>query len=88
VVGDTPELTLRSGKRTVQVAGLRDKRGPAAAAATLYAETPKSIAAREREALQRRLTKPLGAGLGERPTKRDRRRLQALRRGAHGGRRR
>jgi ribosome-associated heat shock protein Hsp15 len=85
-VGDTLELTLRSGKRTVQVVGLSDKRGPAAAAAMLYAETPESIAAREREALQRRLAKPPGAELGERPSKRDRRRLQALRRGAHGGR--
>jgi len=86
-VGDTLELTLRSGKRTVQVTGLCDKRGPATAAATLYAETLESIAARERDALQRRLAKPVGADLGERPSKRDRRRLEALRRRAQGGRR-
>ena len=86
-VGDTLELTLRSGERTVQVTGLSDKRGPAAAAATLYAETPESIAARERDALQRRVARPLGADLGERPSKRDRRRLEALRRRAQGGRR-
>jgi ribosome-associated heat shock protein Hsp15 len=83
-VGDTLELTLRSGKRTVQVTSLSDKRGPAAAA-TLYAETRDSIAARERDALQRRLANPLGADLGERPSKRDRRRLEALRRRAQGG---
>ncbi len=85
-VGDTLDLTLRSEKRTVQVARLSDKRGPAAAAATLYAETPESIAARERAARERRLAKPLGADLGERPSGRDRRRLEALRRGAKGGR--
>jgi ribosome-associated heat shock protein Hsp15 len=85
--GDTLEVTLRSGRRTVQVTGLSDKRGPAAAAATLYSETPESIAARERDALQRRVARPLGADLGERPRKRDRRRLEALRRREQGGRR-
>jgi ribosome-associated heat shock protein Hsp15 len=85
--GDTLEVTLRSGRRTVQVTGLSDKRGPAAAAATLYSETPESIAARERDALQRRVARPLAADLGERPRKRDRRRLEALRRRAQGGRR-
>ena len=82
-VGDTIELTLRSGTRTVRVTGLSDRRGPASAAATLYAETSESIAARERVALERRLAKPPGADLGERPSKRDRRRLEALRRGVH-----
>src|SRR5438034_10534364 len=57
-VGDTLELTLRSQRRTVRVTGLGDKRGPAATAATLYVETPESIAARERDVLQRRLAKP------------------------------
>jgi len=84
VVGDTVELTLPSQKRTVKVAGLSDKRGPPALAATLYIETPESIAAREKDALQRRYAKPLGADLGERPSKRDRRRLEALRRGERG----
>jgi ribosome-associated heat shock protein Hsp15 len=83
-VGDTIELTLHSEKRTVQVSGLSDKRGPAAVAATLYTETPESIAAREQRAVDRRLAKPLGADIGERPSKRDRRRLEALRRGTRG----
>jgi ribosome-associated heat shock protein Hsp15 len=49
-------------------------------AATLYAETPESLSAREQDTLERRVAKPLGADLGERPSKRDRRRLEALRR--------
>jgi ribosome-associated heat shock protein Hsp15 len=84
--GDIVELTLHGQKRTVRVTGLSDKRGPATAAARLYAETPESIAAREEDARARRLARPLGADLGERPSKRDRRRLDALRRGQRGGR--
>ena len=80
-IGDTVELTVQTQKRMVRVTALSGKRGPAAAAAKLYAETPESIEARELDAHQRRLTKPLGADLGERPSKRDRRRLEALRRG-------
>ena len=49
-------------------------------AAGLYDETPESVAAREQRALERRLARPLGADLGGRPTKQDRRRLDALRR--------
>jgi ribosome-associated heat shock protein Hsp15 len=55
-------------------------------AATLYTETPESIRAREEDALQRRLAKPAGADLGARPTKLDRRRLEALRRAQRRGR--
>jgi ribosome-associated heat shock protein Hsp15 len=65
---------------SVAVTALGDKRGPAAVARTLYAETPNSTKAREEQALQRRLARPLGADLGERPTKQARRRLDALRR--------
>jgi ribosome-associated heat shock protein Hsp15 len=79
-VGDTIEVTIRALRRTVHVTGLSDKRGPASVAATLYDETPESIAAREQDALERRLARPLGADLGARPTKLDRRRLEALRR--------
>jgi hypothetical protein len=49
-------------------------------AATLYTETPESISGREQDTLERRVAKPLGADLRERPSKRDRRRLEALRR--------
>jgi ribosome-associated heat shock protein Hsp15 len=79
-VGDVVELTIRTQKRTVRVTTLSDRRGSAPVTATLYEETPESIRAREQAALERRLARPLGADLGERPTKRDRRRLEALRR--------
>ena len=79
-VGDTVEVTIRALRRTVHVTGLSDKRGPASVAATLYEETPESIHAREQDALERRLARPPGADLGARPTKLDRRRLEALRR--------
>ena len=86
-VGDVVEITLAGLRRTVEVTGLADRRGPAGVAAALYAETPESIAAGERHAADRRLARPLGADLGPRPTKLDRRRLEALRR-AQGNRRR
>jgi ribosome-associated heat shock protein Hsp15 len=80
-VGETIEVTLGAGlKRTVVVEALSDARGPASVAATLYTETPESIAARERTLAERRAARPLGADLGARPTKLDRRRLDALRR--------
>jgi ribosome-associated heat shock protein Hsp15 len=85
-VGD--RLAIRNGQLewTVVVAALADKRGPASVARTLYEETPESVEARERHALERRLARPLGADLGARPTKQDRRRLEALRRGSRRGR--
>jgi len=79
-VGDTVAMTIGAVKRTVEVAALTDKRGPAAVAAGLYTETPESASAREQAALERRLARPPGADLGARPTKLDRRRLEALRR--------
>jgi ribosome-associated heat shock protein Hsp15 len=78
--GDEIELTLGVVHRVVEVLALSDKRGPATVAATLYRETPESVEARERAAAERRLARPLGADLGVRPTKLDRRRLEALRR--------
>ncbi len=80
-VGDRIELTTGATRRTVVVTALSERRGPAADAAFLYEETPESIAAREQRALERRAARPLGADLGVRPTKLDRRRLDALRRG-------
>jgi ribosome-associated heat shock protein Hsp15 len=80
-VADMVDVTIDSVKRSVEVVGLSDKRGPASVAAKLYTETPESIAAREQHAMERRLARPLGADLGSRPTKLDRRRLEALRRG-------
>jgi ribosome-associated heat shock protein Hsp15 len=78
--GDEVVLTIGPVRRVVEVLALSEKRGPAPVAAALYRETPESIAERERAAAERRLARPLGADLGARPTKLDRRRLEALRR--------
>jgi len=84
-VGDRLVVTAGSDRRTVMVRGLAEKRGPAAVAAALYEETPDSIALREQRAAERRLARPVGADLGARPTKQDRRRLEALRRAQRRG---
>lgn len=78
--GDRLAVSVANARRELVVLAVADKRGPAAVAATLYEETPESIARREQQALERRLARPVGADLGARPTKRDRRRLDALRR--------
>jgi ribosome-associated heat shock protein Hsp15 len=80
-VGDTVEVVRDTLRWTVVVCGVADKRGPASVAQALYEETAESRSAREQQALERRLARPLGADLGARPTKQDRRRLEALRRG-------
>ena len=80
-IGDRLEIRRGQQRFTVVVTGLAERRGSASAAAELYEETPESIAEREQRRDERRLSKPLGADLSERPTKRDRRRLDALRRG-------
>ena len=87
-IGDTVEIVRDALRWTVLVRGLSDRRGPASVAQGLYEETAESRSAREQQALERRLARPLGADLGARPTKPDRRRLAAHRRGArrrHGG---
>jgi ribosome-associated heat shock protein Hsp15 len=79
-LGDTVDITIGGLRRTVVVQGLAEKRGPAATAQALYAETPESVERREQHIAERKLARPLGADLGARPTKLDRRRLEALRR--------
>jgi ribosome-associated heat shock protein Hsp15 len=79
--GDTLQIRIGATEWTVDVRALADRRGPASVARELYEERPESVQARERAALQRRVAPPpLGADLGARPTKQDRRRLEALRR--------
>ena len=84
--GDTIDVTIRTVRRTLVVAGVAERRGPASDAVTMYAETPESRVAREQHAAERRLSGPLGADLGTRPTKQARRRLDALRRAQRGTR--
>jgi ribosome-associated heat shock protein Hsp15 len=78
--GDTLEVTIGDTRREVVVVAVAERRGPASLAQSLYEETPGSIARREQRAADRRFARPLGADLGARPTKQDRRRLEALRR--------
>jgi ribosome-associated heat shock protein Hsp15 len=84
--GDTLVVTIGDVRREVIVRAVARSRGPAAVAATLYEETPESVAARNERAAERRLARPFGTELAGRPTKRDRRRLEALRRAARRGR--
>lgn len=84
--GDLVAITTGGVQRTVTVEAVSEKRGPASVAATLYTESPESIAAREQATLERRLARPLGSDLGARPTKLDRRRLDALRKAQRRGR--
>ena len=80
-VGDVLQIRIGTLEWTVDVCALADRRGSATVARSLYDERPDSKEAREQQVLQRRLAKPIGADLGSRPTKQDRRRLDALRRG-------
>jgi len=78
--GDTVEVTIGDLRREVVVVALAERRGPATVAQSLYEETPDSVARREQRSVERGFARPLGAELGARPTKQDRRRLEALRR--------
>ncbi len=78
---DIVEVRLSDTRRTVIVRGVADKRGSARVATALYRETAESVDERERAADERRLSHPRGADAnGRRPTKRDRRQIEALRR--------
>jgi ribosome-associated heat shock protein Hsp15 len=83
-VGDRLALSAHGQRWELVVTGLLDRRGSASAARSLYEETAASEAERKRLADERRSAPPLGADFGLRPTKRDRRRLEALRRRLRG----
>lgn len=84
--GDTIDLRIGQLAWTLVVRAVADKRGSATVAKTLYDETPDSLAARELRAAELKLSRPIGADLGARPTKQDRRRIEGLRRSERGGR--
>lgn len=75
--GDVLEVAIGQVRRTLVVRGVAPRRGPAREAALLYEETAQSRAERDRRAAESRLARPPGADGGPRPTKRDRRRLDA-----------
>lgn len=74
-IGDTLEIDNGSTEWEVVVQGVAEKRGSAAIAQTLYLETEKSIAERQKKAEQRRLFREPAEAIKGRPTKRDRRLL-------------
>jgi ribosome-associated heat shock protein Hsp15 len=79
---DVLEISKGTERWTVTVEQLADRRGSATTAQTLYSETEESRTARDQHALERRFARALGSDLGARPTKQDRRRIEALTRQA------
>jgi ribosome-associated heat shock protein Hsp15 len=77
---DIVEVKVGEADWTITVLEVAEKRGSARVAAGLFEETAESMAQRKRSAEERRLSRPAGAAGGPRPTKQDRRRIQALRR--------
>lgn len=77
--GDRVEVLVGLDRHRVDVLGLARRRGPATEAQLLYHERPEDREERERRAEERRLAWPTSAEGGGRPTKRDRRRFDAVR---------
>ena len=79
--GDTLHIHAASGDYVVDVIALSDKRGGAAVAQALYAETDESRAARTLAADRRRTFVDPSEQIVSRPTKKDRRNLDRFRDG-------
>lgn len=79
-VGDMLRVKNEGGEFHVEVLGVSDVRGPAAAAQTLYRETDESKERRQREAAERKAMQEFAPIPERRPTKRDRRRIIQFRR--------
>ncbi len=78
--GDRVSVRKEDPPMEVWVRGVSGVRGPASAARQLYEETPESQARRERAAEMRRLAPEPAQGISDgRPTKRDRRLIDAWR---------
>lgn len=76
--GDLLQIDNGSTEWEVVVEGLSDTRGSASVAQTLYTETERSIAERQKKAEQRKLFREPGEAIKGRPTKRDRRQIDKL----------
>jgi ribosome-associated heat shock protein Hsp15 len=81
--GERISIRLGPYEHVVEVRALSERRGPAAEAVQLYAETAESLKERERVAFQLKAAHVLFIPeTNERPTKRDRRRLEDFRKKA------
>lgn len=78
-IDDEVRVRLSPYEHSVIVKSVSDRRGPAAVAATLYEELPESRATRERLLERRRMEMAAGAEDPGRPSKRDRRQIEQLR---------
>lgn len=78
--GDKVTVRLGPYEHRVIVTGISDRRGPAAIASELYDELAESRAAREALVEQRRLEMAASTHDHGRPSKRDRRQIEQLRR--------
>jgi len=79
--GDRLEIRIPPYEHVVMVKAVAERRGSPAVAAALFEETPESVAARERVAFQLKAAHVLFVPeTNERPTKRDRRKLERFRR--------
>lgn len=79
-VGDTLKIKTEAGDFTVEVLGISELRGPAAAAQALYKETDASRVAREKAIEDRKLMLQFGGATEAKPSKKDRREIDRFRR--------
>jgi ribosome-associated heat shock protein Hsp15 len=79
-VGDLVQVKNDSGDFVLEVLGLSEMRGPAAVAQTLYRETEESKELRRKAAEERKAMPHFDAVSGGKPSKRDRRAMDRLRR--------
>lgn len=82
-VGDVIDLTLNALPYKLTVAGLNHQRRPAPEARLLYREDEAAAAKREAQKLLDQATRISAAYPDGRPTKRDRRRLDEMKRGGY-----
>lgn len=78
------KLRIRKGQVTfeIEILALSEQRGPATVAQTLYRETEASIEERQRQAQLRKLARAADATPLQKPNKKQRRNIRAIKHGA------